>query len=187
MSRLSKRPIIIPQGIKIEEIDRVVSVTGPLGKLSMRLSPKIKLKINENKIFVSSDKDQKEERMLKGLTWSMVRNMVTGVKDGFRKDLEIRGVGYQAQIKGNVVVFRMGLSHPVEYKIQEGIKISIGAKGLSISVSGIDKQLVGQIASEIRFIKPPESYKGTGIRYVGEYVIKKAGKANVAVGIGAKK
>ncbi len=187
MSRLSKRPIVIPQEIKVEEVDHVVSVTGPLGMLSMRLDSKIKLKINENKIIVSSDGNQQEERMLKGLTWAMVRNMIIGVKEGFRKDLEIRGVGYQAQIKDNLIVFRLGFSHPVEYKIPEGVKISVGSKGLSISVSGIDKQLVGQVASEIRFIKPPESYKGTGIRYVGEYVIKKAGKAAVAVGIGAKK
>lgn len=187
MSRLSKRPIVVPEKIKVEKVDHVVNVTGPLGSLSMTINPKVKLEINGDKVTVSSDGDQREERMLKGLTWSMVRNMIVGVKDGFRKNLEIRGVGFQGQVKDKLVVFKLGLSHTIEYKIPEGIKITTDPKGILITISGIDKRLVGQTAAEIRFIKPPEHYKGTGIRYVGERVIKKAGKATVAVGAGAKK
>lgn len=181
MSRLAKRPIIIPEKIKVELKDSDVVVTGPLGKLTTKKIPEIVLEITDGKVIVKRQTDDRVGRMLQGLVWSLVRNMVVGVSQGFKKELEIRGVGYQARVDGNKLVLRLGFSHLIEYKIPEGIKIDIGTKGMFITVSGIDKQLVGETAAQIRRMKPPEHYKGTGIRYVGEYVIKKAGKAAIGV------
>lgn len=191
MSRLAKRPIIIPEKVKVELKDHTIEVTGPLGKLSENRIPEIDVSITDGKIMVKRGTDDRKGRVLQGLVWALIRNMVVGVTKEFKKDLEIRGVGYQAKVEGNKIVLMLGFSHPVEFVIPAGIKIDIGTKGAFISVSGIDKHLVGETAAQIRRIRPPESYKGTGIRYVGEYVIKKAGKAAVAVtgaaGAGGKK
>ncbi|OIO73239.1 MAG: 50S ribosomal protein L6 [Elusimicrobia bacterium CG1_02_37_114] len=185
MSRLAKRPIIILEKVKVELKDHDIEVTGPLGKLSVNRIPEIDVSITGGKIMVNRKTDDRKGRMLQGLAWSLIRNMVVGVTRGFKKELEIRGVGYQSEVAGNKLVLKLGFSHPVEYKIPEGIKIDIGPKGVLITVGGIDKQLVGETAAQIHRIKPPESYKGTGIRYVGEYVIKKAGKSAVSVTAGA--
>lgn len=185
MSRLAKKPIIIPEKVKVEIGNSRVDVSGPLGKLFVQVNPKINLKMESSSIFVSTQQDEREDKVLRGLAWSLIRNACKGVSQGFDKDLEIRGVGYQSKLDGNKLIFQLRFTHPVEFKIPEGIKITLDPKGILIKVSGFDKQLVGETAAKIRRIFPAEHYKGTGIRYVGERVIKKAGKTAIGVGAGA--
>ncbi|MBU2568049.1 MAG: 50S ribosomal protein L6 [Elusimicrobia bacterium] len=182
MSRLAKKSILIPEKVKVVQEDNVLRVEGPLGKLSQPMLRTIRVKIEGNNINVLRSGDARNDRMMQGLVWALTKNMINGVTSGFKKDMEIRGVGFNAQVVGNEIVLRLGFSHPVKYKIPEGIKITTDQKGVFFTVSGFDKQLVGETAAQIRRSKPPEHYKGTGIRYVGEYVIKKAGKAAVGVG-----
>lgn len=178
MSRIGKRPVILPNNVKCNINENTVVIEGPKGKLNFQIPQGIKVKTEDNKIVVERTSDEKNIRALHGLTRAMINNMVIGVTEGFQKELEIVGVGYRAQVQGKKLVMQLGFSHPVEYPIPEGITIET-PNPTTIIVKGIDKQKVGEIAAEIRAFYPPEPYKGKGIRYRGEYVRRKAGKAGV--------
>ena len=175
MSRIGLRPIEIPQGVEVKQDGNTVSVKGPKGELSRELHQDIKVNIQDNVITLERPSDHKDHRALHGTTRSLIFNMVEGVSKGFEKNLEIIGVGYRAQKQGNKVVINAGYSHPIELDPIEGIEIDV-PKNTQLIVKGIDKELVGAIASNIRAIRPPEPYKGKGIRYVDEYVRRKEGK-----------
>jgi len=176
MSRIGKKPIAIPSGVKVEAKDGSVFVEGPKGKLNRVLSSRIPLEIKDNQVIVKRVADTKQDRSLHGLYRALINNMIKGVTEGYTKELEIIGVGFKAQAQGNNLNLQLSFSHPVNFPIPEGIKIDT-PKPTFIIVSGIDKELVGKVSSEIRAIFPPEPYKGKGIRFVGEYVKKKVGKA----------
>jgi len=176
MSRLGKKPIAIPKEVKIEAKEGKVLVEGPKGKLNYLLSDRVSIELKDGQVFVKRAGDSKTDKSLHGLTRALIMNMVKGVTDGYVKELEIIGVGFKAQAQGNALTMQLGFSHPVNFPIPEGIKAET-PKPTQIIIRGIDKELVGKIASEIRAIYPPEPYKGKGIRYVGEYVKKKIGKA----------
>jgi large subunit ribosomal protein L6 len=175
MSRIGLKPIEIPEGVEVKLDNNTVTVKGPKGELSRELSDEMKINIENNVITVERPSDNKEHRGLHGTTRSLISNMVEGVSKGFEKSLEIQGVGYRAQKQGNKVVINAGYSHPVELEKIDGIEIDV-PKNTQLTVKGIDKELVGAVASNIRAIRPPEPYKGKGIRYAGEYVRQKEGK-----------
>jgi large subunit ribosomal protein L6 len=179
MSRIGKKPIFIPKDVKIEIKDGAVSVTGPKGNLPLNVSSRIKLEIKDNQVLVTRGTDIKSDKALHGLYRSLIANMIKGVTDGYTKELDIIGVGFKSQVQGDNLNMHLGFSHPVNFTIPQGIKIET-PKPTNIVIRGIDKALVGKVASEIRSIYPPEPYKGKGIRYLGEYIKKKAGKAQVA-------
>ena len=179
MSRVGKKPIQILKGVKVSVSGDTVTVEGPKGKLSHQVHPAIKVEVKEEQVIVTPHENSeslKNVGALHGLTRSLINNMVLGVTNGYQKELEIQGVGFRAQVSGKKLVLLVGFSHPVEFPIPEGIVIE-APKPTQLFVKGIDKHKVGQVAAEIRDIFPPEPYKGKGIRYVGEYVRKKAGKA----------
>ncbi len=176
MSRIGKKPITIPKEVKCESKDGYIRLEGPKGKLDMALHSRITLEIKEGQIFVKRMSDTKLDKSLHGLYRSLTFNMIKGVVEGYVKELEIIGVGYKAQIQGNVLNMQLGFSHPVNFPIPEGIKIET-PKPTHIVVRGIDKQKVGEISHKIRAICPPEPYKGKGIRFAGEYIKKKIGKS----------
>lgn len=176
MSRIGKLPISIPGGVTITVDDgNTVTVKGPKGTLTENFSPDMELTQENGVITVKRPSDDKRHRALHGLTRSLLNNMVHGVTSGFNKDLEIEGVGYKAQKQGNKLVLNMGYSHPVEFVEPEGITFDVPAPN-KISVKGISKQKVGQVAADIRAVREPEPYKGKGIRYAGEVVRRKEGK-----------
>jgi large subunit ribosomal protein L6 len=176
MSRIGVRPVIVPQNIKVNLTKSSVEIEGPKGKLQFPLYAKIQVNVEDNKIKVSRIGNSKHERALHGLTRAMIANMIKGVSDGFTKELEMIGVGYRGQLSGKKLVLQLGFSHPIEFMVPEGITLEL-PKPTQIVIKGIDKQKVGQVAANIRSLLPPEPYKGKGIRYVGEYVRRKAGKA----------
>jgi large subunit ribosomal protein L6 len=176
MSRIGKQPIIIPKEVKVEINDNLVSVQGPKGKLSFSFNKLLQLELVDNTLSVKKEKDSKIARSLHGTTRAIIANFVKGVTEGFKKELDIVGVGYKAQMKGKNLDLNLGFSHPVELAIPEGLKVSVPS-ATRILVEGIDKQQVGQFAAKIRKIYPPEPYKGKGVRYLGEEVRKKIGKA----------
>ncbi|HDI51258.1 MAG TPA: 50S ribosomal protein L6 [Bacteroidetes bacterium] len=176
MSRVGKVPIEIPQGVKIETRESSIKVNGPKGELSRTIDPALTIKIEDGKIYLKRPTDSRYHRSLHGLYRSLIANMVTGVSEGFQKRLEIVGVGYRAEKKGKSLVLQLGFSHPIVFFPPEGIDIVVESP-TSIVVNGIDKELVGLVAAKIRSFRPPEPYKGKGIRYAGEYVRKKAGKS----------
>ena len=176
MSRIGKKPVAIAKDVKVEVKDRVVSVTGPKGNLTLLLSDRISAEIKDNQLFLKRVADTKLDKSLHGLYRALIFNMIKGVTEGYVKQLEIIGVGFRAQVQGNNLNMQLGFSHPVNFPIPEGIKIET-PKQTQIVISGIDKEKVGKIASEIRAVFPPEPYKGKGIRYFGEYVKKKVGKS----------
>lgn len=176
MSRIGKKPIVLPQGVKAEVREGSIFIEGPKGKLSRRLSDRISARIKDNQILMERSADTKLDRAQHGLYRALVFNMVKGVTEGYSKQLEIIGVGFKAQMQGNKLNMALGFSHPVNFLSPEGIKIET-PKPTQIMVSGIDKEMVGQTAREIRMICPPEPYKGKGIRFAGEYIKKKVGKA----------
>ena len=177
MSRIGRAPIAIPAGVEIKvEDNNVVTVKGPKGTLTQQFNPNMAIAMEEGALHVTRPNDAKENRALHGLTRTLIHNMVVGVTEGFRKDLEIQGVGYRAAKQGNKLTLTLGFSHPVEFEETDTIKIEL-KDALHFSIIGIDKQEVGQYAAEVRGKRPPEPYKGKGIRYVGEYVIRKEGKA----------
>ncbi|MFY9402702.1 MAG: 50S ribosomal protein L6 [Candidatus Omnitrophota bacterium] len=182
MSRLGKKAVIYPKEVKITVKDSSVFVEGPKGKLNMPLSPRINLEITEGQLLVKRVADAKTDRALHGLTRALLVNMVKGVTEGYKKELEIIGVGFKAAIQGNTLNLNLGFSHPVTYLIPEGIKVEI-PKPTQLIITGIDKELIGKVSTEIRSICPPEPYKGKGIRFLGEVVKKKVGKAQ-ATGAG---
>lgn len=178
MSRTGNAQIDVPNGVKVEQAGPTVSVSGPLGKESWDLIEGIAMKVEENVIqfSIADGYDQKKMRPFHGLCRSLVNNMVTGVSQGFEKELEIIGVGYRVQQQGADVVFQLGYSHPINFKAPEGITIEV-IDQTKLKVKGSNKQAVGQVAANIRELRPPEPYKGKGIRYKDEYVIRKAGKS----------
>lgn len=175
MSRIGKQPIEIPKGVSVTLKDRHVTVKGPKGELQRVLPPEMSVDVQEAEIVVTRPSDVGRHRALHGLTRTLLANMVVGVTDGFSKSLEIRGVGYKAETMPKGVRLVVGYSHPVEYDAPPGITISIDGP-TNVKIEGIDKEVVGQVAAELRNVRPPEPYKGKGIRYVGEYVRAKAGK-----------
>lgn len=183
MSRIGRAPIPIPEGVGVDIDGQTVTVRGPKGTLQREFSPRIGVALQEGQVLVSRTSDQPSVRALHGLTRALLANMVEGVSNGFRKSLEIVGVGYRAEVQGNDLILQVGYSHPVRYPAPEGITLSIEQGSRIVHVDGADKELVGEVAAEIRAVRKPEAYKGKGIRYVGEYVRRKAGKAGkVALG-----
>jgi large subunit ribosomal protein L6 len=179
MSRIGKLPITIPEKVAVEVADHVVRVKGPKGELEQHFLPVVDVKIDGSIITIERLGDSKPHRSAHGLTRTLVSNMVEGVSKGFRKSLEIQGVGYRAAKAGNNLNLTLGYSHPVSYPAPDGIEFAVEGTN-KIHVNGIDKQRVGQVAAEIRDLRPPEPYKGKGIRYEGEVVRKKLGKAGKA-------
>ncbi|MEA2014099.1 MAG: 50S ribosomal protein L6 [Thermodesulfobacteriota bacterium] len=176
MSRIGKRPIEIPDGVKITQDGTLMMTEGPRGTLTREMPHGIEIALEEHVAFVNTMSDDRRGRSMHGLARTLIANMVTGVSQGFEKFLEIVGVGYRGEVAGNVLKLLVGYSDPVEYEIPDGITIKVD-KQVNMVVAGIDKELVGRTASEIRGIKKPEPYKGKGIRYAGEYVRKKVGKS----------
>ncbi len=174
MSRIGKKPILIPTGVEIKINNNEVIVKGPKGELKRIVRPEIKVEIKENQIIVSPKKETKKTKAFWGLERTLIFNMIEGVTKGYEKKLELQGVGYRAEMQGEDLVLKVGFSHPVLVKKPEGIKFSVDKN--IITVAGIDKEKVGQIAAKIRKIRPPEPYKGKGIRYEGEEVRRKVGK-----------
>lgn len=175
MSRIGLKIIEIPEGVEVTNDNNVVTVKGPKGQLSRQLHEDMKININGNEVSVERPSDNKTHRALHGTTRSLIANMVEGVHKGYEKALEIQGVGYRAQKQGSKLVVNAGYSHPVEVDTPEGIEIDVPAN-TKVIVKGIDKELVGAVAANIRAIRKPEPYKGKGIRYEGEYVRRKEGK-----------
>lgn len=176
MSRVGRQPIPLAQGVTVTIDDERVTVTGPKGTLSRPRLPGIEITQQDGQLVVTRTDDEKQQRAMHGLMRTLVANMVTGVSAGFTKTLEIQGVGYRAQKQGNNLVLALGFSHPVEVTPPAGIEFAVEGTN-RVHVSGIDKELVGQVAANIRKIRPPEPYKGKGVRYQGEVVRRKAGKA----------
>ena len=178
MSRIGKRPIPIPKGVEVKLEDDILIVKGPKGELKRKLHPDIRVNIQDDKILVSVESRSKKSKALHGLFNALIWNMVAGVTQGFKKGLEIVGVGYRAELKGRKLTLYLGYSHPIEFDLPDGIDAQVEKN--KIIVSGIDKELVGQTAAKIRSFRPPEPYKGKGIRYEDEVIIKKAGKGGGA-------
>jgi large subunit ribosomal protein L6 len=176
MSRIGKKPIPVPDGVTVDIKPGHVFVKGPKGELQQDINPEMKVSQEDGMLTVERPTDRGEHRALHGLTRSLIANMVEGVTNGYEKRLEIQGVGYRAALKGTDLELQVGFSHPVEFPAPDGIEFEVPAAN-RIVVKGIDKQLVGETAAKIRKVRKPEPYKGKGIRYEGEYVRKKAGKA----------
>jgi large subunit ribosomal protein L6 len=180
MSRIGKLPVTLPQGVQVQVQDNnVVVVQGPKGTLGARIYPDISVEIEDGTLSVSRPTDQKRHRALHGLSRSLIQNLVTGVTEGYRKQLEVIGVGYRAEVKNGVLELALGFSHPIYFIPPDGVTITATTergKAPQVFVEGIDKQLVGQVAAKIRGLRKPEPYKGKGIRYSDEFVRRKAGK-----------
>jgi large subunit ribosomal protein L6 len=179
MSRIGKLPVAIPSNVTVEVADSVVRVKGPKGELQQHVLPVVSVAVDGAMVLIERRGDSKPHRSAHGLTRTLVANMVHGVSKGFRKSLEIQGVGYRVNKAGERLNLQLGYSHPVSYEAPKGISFTVEGTN-RIHVDGIDKQQVGQVAAEIRDLRPPEPYKGKGIRYEGEYVRKKLGKAGKA-------
>ena len=175
MSRIGRQPIEIPDGVDVELAPGRITVKGPKGELIQRLSTEMKVEQSNGTVTVERPTDRGEHRALHGLTRSLIANMVVGVTDGYERRLEIQGVGYRAQLKGKALEMALGFSHPVTVQAPEGIEFEL-PQPTEIVVRGIDKQMVGQVAADIRKRRPPEPYKGKGVRYAGEQVTRKVGK-----------
>jgi len=178
MSRLGKRPIAIPSGVSVEIKDGSVSVKGPKGNLSFAFKNEVSVKVSDDGIVVEKTGKSKEAPAIWGTTARMIENMITGVTAGFEKKLELNGVGFRMSMAGKKINLALGFSHPVEVEIVEGIDVKV--EGNTMTISGIDKQEVGQFAANIRKLKPVEPYKGKGFKYVGEFVRRKEGKRSAA-------
>jgi large subunit ribosomal protein L6 len=175
MSRIGKKPVVIPEKTKVSYADRVLTVQGEKGTLKRCIHPALELKIENAFIHVVINEEDRKTRALQGMTRSLVDNMVTGVSRGFERVLEINGIGYRAEAKGNGILLNLGFSHPVNFDLPEGISVTVDKNNV-IKLSGIDKEELGQAAASIRMLKPPEPYKGKGIKYAEEHIRKKAGK-----------
>lgn len=177
MSRIGKQPIPIPDKVKVSIKDRSITVEGPKGKLGFEIDPVITVNVDGNEIVVTRPNDSRRNRAFHGLTRALIANMVRGVSDGFEKKLEIQGVGYRAAKQGAALNFQLGYSHPILFEPPAGIELAVDRN--IVTVAGIDKQAVGQVAAQIRALRKPEPYKGKGIRYLGEHVRRKAGKTGI--------
>lgn len=181
MSRIGRKPIVIPAGVEVKIDGSHVTVKGPKGTLDSAIHPLMKVEVKDGEVLVTRPNDEKEARSLHGLSRTLVANMVEGVSEGFKKELEIQGIGYRATKQGSDLVMNLGYSHQVIVPEIDGITVEV-PEPTKIIVNGIDKQKVGQFAAEVREKRPPEPYKGKGIRYLGEFVARKEGKAGKAGG-----
>lgn len=177
MSRIGLQPISIPDGVEVNIEGVKVRVKGPKGELEQGFRPEIAINEEDGTLRVTRESDEPQVRALHGLTRALLNNMVIGTSEGFEKDLEVHGVGYRAELKGSTLVLSVGFSHKVEVPPPDGIEFEVDTRAGTIKILGIDKQLVGQVAADIRKVRKPEPYKGKGIRYKGEHVRRKAGKA----------
>ncbi|MDE0806827.1 MAG: 50S ribosomal protein L6 [Longimicrobiales bacterium] len=175
MSRIGKQPIEVPAGVDVVLQESGISVKGPKGEMKLNINPGIRVGVDEGVVNVSRSSDEAKDRALHGLVRALIANMIEGVDKGFQKTLEIQGVGYRAEKKGSGLLLNLGFSHTIDYPAPEGINIDLPDQ-TTIVIDGVDKQAVGQTAAEIRAFRPPEPYKGKGIRYQGEHVRRKAGK-----------
>lgn len=183
MSRIGKKPIGIPAGVTVEVKGSQVTVKGPKGELKLDLLPEVTVKVEDGQVFVERKNDERDARARHGLTRQLLANMVEGVSKGFEKRLEIIGVGYKAQAKGKTATLNLGHSHPINYKVLEGVEVQNDPENKQILIiSGVDKEKVGQVAADIRAFRKPEPYKGKGVRYLDEEVQRKVGKAAVKAG-----
>ncbi len=176
MSRIGRRPVLVPQGVKVQLTGSKIHVEGPKGKIDLNVHPRMNVAVSDGQISVTRPTNTIQDRSLHGLTRSLIANMVTGVTEEFSKTLEIEGIGFRAQVQGKNLQLALGFSHPIDFPIPEGIKVET-PKPTTVIVKGVDKVLVGQAAANIREFFKPEPYKGKGIRYAGEQVRRKAGKA----------
>ena len=176
MSRIGRLPIDMPKTVKASIANGVITVEGPKGTLSQAISPAINVALEDGKVVVTRDNDEKQTKAYHGLMRQLIRNMIIGVSEGYQKTMVIIGVGYKAELKQNILVLTLGYANDIEYVVPEGVKIACETP-TKFSISGIDKQLVGQTAAEIRSLRKPEPYKGKGIRYENEYVRSKSGKS----------
>jgi large subunit ribosomal protein L6 len=177
MSRIGKKPVTIPEGVNIKVDGNLITVKGPKGELAWSFVPSMKVSVKDGNLFVERPADTKQLMALHGLTRNVISNMVAGVSNGYQKILEIQGVGYKAQVQGKKIILSLGYSHPVEFVLPEGISAAVDSKQTQITLNGIDKQLIGQVAANIKSLKLPDPYKGKGVRYSGEMIKLKAGKA----------
>ena len=175
MSRVGRAPVAIPSGVSVGHAEGAVQVKGPKGALSVRIPEGIRVEVESEQVRLLRSDEKKKTRALHGLARALVANMVTGVTEGFVKELEIHGVGYRADVSGKTLKLAVGFSHPVDVPIPEGLSVSL--QDGKVRIEGIDRQLVGQFAAEVRSLRPPEPYKGKGVRYAGERVRRKVGKA----------
>ncbi|MGE0418741.1 MAG: 50S ribosomal protein L6 [Acetobacteraceae bacterium] len=175
MSRVGKYPVEIPAGVQVAIVDGVLTAKGKLGELKLPLTDHVEAKVEDNKVSIAPKGSERQARMMWGTTRALIANMVKGVSTGFERSLEITGTGYRAAVQGKNLEMNLGFSHPVVYPVPEGIKITC-ERPTSIKVEGIDRRLVGQVASEIRAFRPPEPYKGKGARYTDETILRKEGK-----------
>lgn len=180
MSRIGRLPITVPGGVQVNIDGSQVTVKGPKGELSRAFSPTVEIALEENQLVVKRNSDEAQQRALHGTTRALLQNMVTGVSAGFTKVLEIEGVGYRPDMDGEKLVLYVGYSHPVVVPPPSGISFEVDTKARQVKINGIDRESLGQLAADIRKIRPPEPYKGKGIRYQGEYIRRKAGKAGKA-------
>lgn len=174
MSRIGKAPVGIPDKVEVKIVDGTITVKGPKGSLDLAYNPGVTVEQADKQIVVKPANDSNESRALWGLTRTLVNNMVVGVTQGFTKKLEFTGVGYKAAVSGNTLTLNLGYSHPIDYKLPQGVEAKAGKN--DIEISGINKELVGFVAAKVRSFRPPEPYKGKGIRYADEVIIRKAGK-----------
>jgi len=176
MSRIGKLPIPVPNGVQIKVAEGIVQIKGPKGQLEVGLLPGVTASVEDGTLNVIRADEEAQTRSFHGLVRSLVANAATGVSEGWSKELEIVGIGYRAESKGSSVVFNLGYSHPIDFAVPAGIEIEVDAKANKVKVTGFDRQQVGQIAANIRALRPPEPYKGKGIRYANERIRTKAGK-----------
>ncbi len=177
MSRIGKVPINIPKGVTVDVKGTAVTVKGPKGTLTQTFNPALALELESSVLTIKRPTDSRQHRSLHGLTRAIVNNMVVGVSDGFKKTMELEGVGYRAEMSGQDLVLNVGYSHPITFTPESGIEFAVENRGKTLIVSGIDKQVVGEVCAKIRKTRPPEPYKGKGIRYSNEVIQRKAGKA----------
>ena len=175
MSRIGKQPVALPAGVSARVADGVVTLKGPKGELALKTPATVEVSLDGSTLNIARTGDDKQNRADHGTIRALLQNMVVGVKDGYSRELEIQGVGFKASMAGNKLTMNVGYSHPVEYVVPEGVTVTV-VDGTQLKVSGIDKQLVGQVSARIRSFRPPEPYKGKGVRYKDERVRRKAGK-----------
>ena len=177
MSRIGKKPVEIPAGVKVSVSGETVAVEGKGGKLSIAIPPHVAVEVKDNQVLVSQIDEAREAGAMHGLARSLIHNMIVGVSEGFKKELAIVGVGYKATLAGNKLTLNLGYSHPIVYQLPAGVKLTVVQDANKMIIEGCDKQLVGETAAQIRRFRPPEPYKGKGIRYVDERIIIKEGKS----------
>ena len=177
MSRIGKKPVEIPAGVKVSVSGETVAVEGKGGKLSIAIPPHVAVEVKDNQVLVSQIDEAREAGAMHGLARSLIHNMIVGVSEGFKKELAIVGVGYKATLAGNKLTLNLGYSHPIVYQLPAGVKLTVVQDANKMIIEGCDKQLVGETAAQIRRFRPPEPYKGKGIRYVDERIVLKEGKS----------